>query len=382
MELPVSIHKVVCCAYVGLATVVASSVPSSLPGQELAEFQQLARDVLKELVEINTAHSAAGTLEASESVARRLIAEGFPQEDVTVTEIAPGEGNVVAHLRGRDIGRKPILLLAHLDVVEAYPADWTLPPFEFIEQDGTFYGRGVADDKDEAAIYTAILIKMKREGFVPDRDIIMALTTDEEGGAHNGVDWLLQNRPDLIEAEYALNEGGGGLVVDGEKISNAVQASEKKFQNFSIEVTNPGGHSSRPRQDNAIYDLAAALTAVGAFKLPVNLNEVTTAFFAASAKIVADPAVADAMRRIAADQGDSHAATLLSKDPHYNAMMRTTCVATLLNGGHASNALPQRAQANVNCRILPDESPADVRDALGLAELFDLDRHLVRQFVT
>ncbi len=363
MELTVSIHKIVCCAYIGLSTLVAPPLSS----QELTEFQQLAREVLKELVEINTAHSAAGTLEASENVAQRLINAGFSEEDVTVTEVVPGEGNVVARLRGRDTGRKPILLLAHIDVVEADPADWTLPPFEFIEQDGTFYGRGVADDKDEAAIYTAILIKMKQEGFVPDRDIIMALTTDEEGGAHNGVSWLLQNRPGLIEAEYALNEGGGGLVVDGTRVSNAVQASEKKFQNFLIEVTNPGGHSSRPRRDNAIYDLASALIAVGAFKMPVNLNEVTTAFFAASADIVDDPAVADAMRRIAVDQGDSDAATLLSQNPQYNAMLRTTCVATLLDGGHASNALPQRAQANVNCRILPDETPSDVRDALERA---------------
>ena len=234
MELTVSIHKIVCCAYIGLSTLVAPPLSS----QELTEFQQLAREVLKELVEINTAHSAAGTLEASENVAQRLINAGFSEEDVTVTEVVPGEGNVVARLRGRDTGRKPILLLAHIDVVEADPADWTLPPFEFIEQDGTFYGRGVADDKDEAAIYTAILIKMKQEGFVPARDIIMALTTDEEGGAHNGVSWLLQNQPGLIEAEYALNEGGGGLVVDGTRVSNAVQASEKKFQNFLIEVTN------------------------------------------------------------------------------------------------------------------------------------------------
>ncbi len=330
---------------------VSFSAPTAAFGQQLTDFEQLARDILEELVEINTAHSAQGTLQAAEAMATRLRAAGFEEEDLDISVVAPGEGNVVARLRGRDTGRKPILLLAHIDVVEADPADWTLPPFEFIEQDSTFYGRGVADDKDEAAIYTAILIKMKQEGFVPDRDIIMALTADEEGGGHNGVAWLLENRRELIDAEFALNEGGGGVVVDGQKVSNAVQASEKKFQNFTLEATNPGGHR----------------TAVGAFKLPVNLNEVTTAFFTRSADIVDDPEVADAMRRIVADQTDAEAAAVLSKDPRYNSMMRTSCVATLLDGGHASNALPQRATANVNCRILPDESPADIRDALQRA---------------
>lgn len=346
---------------------VSFAAPAAVFGQQLTDFEQLARDILEELVEINTAHSAQGTLEAAEAMATRLRAAGFAEEDLDISVVAPGEGNVVARLRGRDTGRKPLLLLAHIDVVEADPADWTLPPFEFIEQDSTFYGRGVADDKDEAAIYTAILIKMKQEGFIPDRDIIMALTADEEGGGHNGVAWLLENRRELIDAEFALNEGGGGVVVDGQKVSNAVQASEKKFQNFTLEATNPGGHSSLPRPDNAIYDLAGALTAVGAFKLPVNLNEVTTAFFTRSADIVDDPEVADAMRRIVADQTDAEAAAVLSKDPRYNSMMRTSCVATLLDGGHASNALPQRATANVNCRILPDESPADIRDALQRA---------------
>ena len=341
--------------------------PGPGQGQEPNEFERLARDILAELVNINTAHSVGGTLEASRAVERRLLEEGFPASDIHVIELAPGEGSVVARLRGRDSGRPPLLLLAHIDVVEADPADWTLPPFEFIERDGNFYGRGVADDKDEAAIYAAVLIKMKREGFVPDRDLIMALTSDEEGGGHNGVAWLLENRRDLIDAEYALNEGGGGQLVDGVRVSNAVQASEKKFQNFTLEVTNPGGHSSRPRPDNAIYDLAGALTAVGAFRMPVNLNEVTRAFFSASAEIVDDPEVADAMRRIVADEGDAEAAAVLSRSAHYNAMMRTTCVATLLDGGHASNALPQRATANVNCRILPDESPDDVQAALERA---------------
>ncbi len=357
------LYRVVIGALLGVLAIGQGS----LAAQELTEFEQLARDVLEELVEINTAHSAQGTLEAAQAVARRLYDAGFSEDDVDVSEVAPGEGNVVARIRGRDSGRRPILLLAHIDVVEADPADWTLPPFKFIEEDGTFFGRGVSDDKDEAAIYTSILIKMKREGFQPDRDIIMALTADEEGGGHNGVSWLLENRRELIDAAFALNEGGGGVLVDGVKVSNAVQASEKKFQNFTLEATNPGGHSSVPRPDNAIYDLAGALTAVGAFKLPVNLNEVTTAFFTRSADLVDDREVAEAMRRIVADETDAEAAAVLSRDPRYNSMLRTSCVATLLDGGHASNALPQRATANVNCRILPDESPDDVRDALRRA---------------
>jgi acetylornithine deacetylase/succinyl-diaminopimelate desuccinylase-like protein len=293
----------------------------------------------------------------------RLLAAGFPESDVVVVEPAPRKGNLVARLRGRSTGRRPILLLAHIDVVEADPADWTLPPFEFIEQDGTFYGRGVADDKDEAAIYVTNLIRMKQEGFVPDRDIIVALTADEEGGPVNGVQWLLENRRDLIDAEFTLNEGGGGTLVDGKRISNNVQASEKKYQSFIVEVTNPGGHSSRPRDDNAIYELAEALIRIGKHRFPVNLNEVTQTYFQRTAEIV-EVRLGEAMRRLVSEPTNEEAAAILSEDPGYNARMRTTCVATLLEGGHAPNALPQRARATVNCRILPDESPDDVRRAL------------------
>jgi len=347
-----------------LLAALGAAAPSSGTAQQPDDFRSLARDVLEELIGIDSEHSVGGTLEAAHAVERRLLDAGFAPEDIDVSEVAPGEGNIVARLRGRDTGLRPILLLAHTDVVEADPRDWTLPPFELTERDGTFYGRGVADDKDEAAIYTAILIRMKRQGFVPSRDIIMALTADEEGGAHNGVQWLLENRRELIDAEFGLNEGGGGQVVDGVKVANAVQASEKKFQNFTLEATNPGGHSSQPRPDNAIYDLARALTAVAAHEMPVHLNEVTTAYFSAMAGVVEDPEIADAIRRIVADPSDAEAAAVLSRDPGYNSRLRTTCVATLLDGGHASNALPQRATANVNCRILPDESPDDIRVAL------------------
>ena len=273
------------------------------------------------------------------------------------------KGNLVARLRGSDNGLKPVLLLAHLDVVEARPEDWTLPPFELIERDGTFYGRGTADDKDEAAIYVANLLRMKAEGYVPARDIIVALTADEEGGTENGVEWLLENRPELVNAAFALNEGGGGIFEDGKRGANTVQAAEKKYQDFTLEVTNPGGHSSRPREDNAIYELSDALVRIGQHSFPARLNEVTRAYLRRSAEL-AEPGVAGAMRSLLEDESDTAALALLSRDTRLNSMLRTTCVATMLNGGHAPNALPQRATANVNCRMLPDADPAEVQSTL------------------
>jgi len=354
---------------------LAVSIPLAFPlgaQQPSSDWEELARDILRELIEINTAHSVGGTLEASEAMAARLLDEGFTEADVVVTEVAPREGNLVARLRGRDSGLGAILLLAHIDVVEADPADWTLPPFEFIEREGNFYGRGVADDKDEAAIYVTNLIRMRREGFVPERDIIVALTADEEGGGHNGVAWLLANRPELIQADFALNEGGGGTLRRGTRISNNVQASEKKYLNFTVEATNPGGHSSLPRPDNAIYELSKALLRIGEYDHPVNLNEVTREYFSRTADFV-DDQTGDMMRRVLADPTDTEAVRHLAQEPGYNSRLRTSCVATLLEGGHAPNALPQRATANVNCRILPNEDPQAVltrlREAAGDAEV-------------
>jgi acetylornithine deacetylase/succinyl-diaminopimelate desuccinylase-like protein len=296
-------------------------------------------------------------------MAARLRAAGFPDSDVAVLENAPRKGNLVARLRGRNTGLKPILLLSHIDVVEANAEDWTLPPFQFIERDGTFYGRGVADDKDEGALHLALLMRLKAERFVPDRDIVVALTADEEGGPANGVAWLLERHRALIDAEFALNEGGGGRVVDGKRVSHDVQASEKKVQNFTLEVTNPGGHSSVPIKDNAITHLGDALVKIGAYDFPVRLNDVTRAYFTALAQDV-EPALGAAMRAVVANPRDAAAAAIVSQDRRYNSQLRTTCVATTLEGGHARNALPQRARANVNCRILPDESPDDVRRTL------------------
>jgi acetylornithine deacetylase/succinyl-diaminopimelate desuccinylase-like protein len=336
---------------------------NEIAANDLQPRQQNARDFLEELVNINTTHSVGDNTAAAQAMADRLLAAGFPQEDVQVIEPAPRKGNLVARYRGRDLGLKPLLLLAHIDVVEADPADWTLDPFTFIEQDGYFYGRGTSDDKDEAAIYVANLIRLKEEGFVPDRDIVVALTADEEGGTHNGVRHLLANHRDLIDAEYALNEGGGGSIRDGVYISNNVQASEKVYQSYTLEVTNPGGHSSLPVKDNAIYHLADALTRIRDYDFPVQLNEVTQTYFERTADLE-EGELAAAMRGILQNPPDQSAAQLLSSMPVYNSRMRTTCVATMLDGGHAQNALPQRATAVVNCRVLPGESIDEVQRTL------------------
>jgi len=329
----------------------------------LSEHQALARELLQELIEIDTTDSSGSTTDAAQAMADRLLAAGFPEDDVQVLGPTPRKGNLVARLRGRESGRKPLLLLAHIDVVEADPADWTLDPFTFIEQDGYYYGRGTTDDKDEAAIYIANLIRMKNEDYRPDRDIIVALTADEEGGDHNGVVWLLANHPDLIDAEYALNEGGGGAMKDGVHITNAVQASEKVYQSYTLEVTNPGGHSSLPVKDNAIYTLAEALVRISQHDFPVSLNEVTQLFFERSAELEQGE-LAAAMRGVLKNPPDPSAIAFLSKTPYYNSRLRTTCVATQLNAGHAENALPQRARATINCRVLPGESIAAVQSTL------------------
>jgi acetylornithine deacetylase/succinyl-diaminopimelate desuccinylase-like protein len=351
------------CAIVAVAA--SGSAGAQAP---LNSHQQLARDIYKELIEINTTTDAdpGGTTKAAEAMAARLKAAGFPDADVQVVSSGPRDGNLIARLRGASAsGRKPILLLAHLDVVAARKEDWSsdLDPFTFTERDGYYYGRGTADDKAMAAIWVANLIRMKREGYVPDRDLIVALTADEEGGDHNGVDWLLKNRRELIDAAYALNEGGGGYLKNGKPFSHNVQAAEKVYYDFTWEVRNKGGHSSRPVKDNAIYRLSEALARLSTFEFPVRLNEVTRGYFEKLATVETARAAAD-MRALARNPDDTAAARRLSAHPVYNATMRTTCVATQLEGGHAPNALPQLARANVNCRVLPDHDIADVRETL------------------
>lgn len=347
----------------------AEPLPAVLPSGPSAptspeRYRALARSLLQELVEINTTHGEGDATAAAEAVRARLLEVGFPPEDVAVLAPAPRKGNLVARLRGRNPDLKPIVLLAHIDVVEADPADWTLPPFELVERDGVFYGRGVADDKDEAAIHAANLIRMKEEGFVPERDIVIALTADEEGGPHNGVRFLLEEHRAWVDGAFVINEGGGGLLDEsGRRVSNGVQAAEKKFQNVIFEVTNPGGHSSRPRSDNAIYELARALVKVARHEFPLRITEVVRAHLERSADL-AEAERGRAMRALLADPDDAAALATLARDPRLNAMLRTTCVATLLDAGHASNALPQRATANVNCRIHPDDDPDRVRATL------------------
>jgi acetylornithine deacetylase/succinyl-diaminopimelate desuccinylase-like protein len=316
--------------------------------------QRLARAIYKEMVEINSGYTSGTTTPVAEAAARYLREAGFPASDIFLGGANPKKGNLVVRYKGSGKLR-PLLLLAHIDVVEAKAEDWTLPPFKLTEKDGYFYGRGTTDDKAQAAVWVANLIRFKREGFRPDRDIIVALTADEEGGGpFNGVDWLLKNHRNLIDAEYCLNEGARGQMSKGRKISNDLQAAEKWYLDLRLEVRNKGGHSSQPVADNAIYHLANALVRVSRHEFPLKTNEVTRAHFAGLAKLDATAAGADLAKVAQSDPGAMK--RMAAASPAWNSMLRTTCVATLLEGGHAYNALPQLAAANVNCRVQPDET--------------------------
>jgi len=350
-----------------LPLLTAFGAVSVTAAADLKPEQRALFEIYKELVEINTTDSVGDNTQAARAMAARLVAAGFPQADVQVL-VPPGnakKGNVVARLRGNGT-QKPVLLVAHLDVVEAHKEDWSsdLDPFKLIERDGYYYGRGTADDKAMAAIFVANMIRYRQEGLKPKRDIILALTSDEEGGDYNGVSWLANEHRELIEAEFGLNEGGGGRERDGKKLFNAVQATEKLYRDFDLEITNKGGHSSVPVRDNAIYRLSAALDRLGKFDFPVNLNEVTRAFFERTAALEGGDLGA-AMKAVVQSNGtNANAAATLAQTPAYNSMLRTTCVATMLQAGHARNALPQKATANVNCRILPQDSVQDVQRTL------------------
>jgi acetylornithine deacetylase/succinyl-diaminopimelate desuccinylase-like protein len=346
---------------VGGAMVAASG---TAPAAAQTDHEKLAREIYAELVEINTTDTERGdNTRAAEAMAARLLAAGFEARDVSVLVPAERKGNLVARYRSRNPRARPILLLAHLDVVEARREDWSVDPFTFLERDGFYYGRGTTDDKAMAAIWIANLVRMRKEGFEPDRDIIVALTADEEGGDYNGVMWLLEHHRDRIDAAFALNEGGGGQIRNGEKLLNAVQASEKVYQSFQLEVTNPGGHSSRPTEENAIYRLAGVLGKLAAHRFPVILNDVTREYFRRMAQLEGGQVATD-MAQMAEPAPNASAVQRLSRQPYYNALLRTTCIATMLEGGHAENALPQLARATVNCRILQGESPAAVLQTL------------------
>jgi len=349
-------------AFAVTALIAASTVAAAAQSKP---YEQRARDIYKELIEINTTDTPAGSVtKAAEAMAARLKAAGFADADIHLLGPAPAKFNLVARYRGTG-AKRPMLLLAHLDVVEAKREDWSFDPFVFREQDGWFYGRGTSDDKAMASQFVANLIRLKEEGFKPSRDLILAFTADEEGGDFDGAEWLVKEHRDLVDAEFAINEGGGGNMRQGKYLTNEVQASEKVYQDFKLEVTNSGGHSSMPVKDNAIYHLAQGLARLSAFEFPVQLNEITRGYFERSAAVETDPAIAADMRAVAGPTPDLQAAARLSaKLPYWNSMMRTTCVATRLAGGHANNALPQLATANVNCRMLPGVSPESVKQTI------------------
>jgi acetylornithine deacetylase/succinyl-diaminopimelate desuccinylase-like protein len=350
-----------------IALVAILALASGPAGAEaLSPQQQLAFDIYKELVEINTVTATGDTARAAEAMAARLRAAGFVDDDVQMFSPAPRKGNLVARLRGSG-ARKPILLLAHIDVVPANRDDWTVDPFKLTEQDGYFYARGSGDDKYMAAAFISNLIRYKQEGYKPDRDIVVALETDEEILDHDalGIQWLIKNHRDLIDAEFALNEGGGVGLKDGKPIRNSVQTSEKFSVTYRFDVKNRGGHSAVPVKDNAIYRLAEGLARLSKFDFPPELNETTRAYFERTAQLEGGQTAAD-MRAVLTGPLDpaSPALVRLTANPGYNALLRTTCVATMLEGGQAFNALPQFASATVNCRVMPGESADEVKATL------------------
>jgi len=327
------------------------------------QTKQLAHDIFKQLIEINTTDSVGNVTTAAEAMAKRLRDGGLAEGDLHVAGPNERKKNLVARFRGTG-KRKPILFIGHLDVVEALRSDWTTDPFEFIEKDGYYYGRGTEDMKEGDAILVTNFIRLKKEGYLPDRDLILALTADEEGGSFNGIDWLLREHRDWMEAEYCINLDGGEFEKDKDKrLLAGIQASEKVYVDFQFESRNPGGHSSVPSPDNAIYHLAGALSRLQSYAFPVKINEITRSYFAQTAAMESGPMAAD-MKAATRQPPDSQAVQRLSAMPYYNSLLRTTCVATMLSGGHAPNALPQTARANVNCRIFPGEDPEDVRKAL------------------
>ena len=336
--------------------------------QTASPDQAAFRDLYKELVETNTTYSAGSCTLAAERMAARLKAAGFPETDLhlLVPPDHPKDGNLVAVYPGKDPKAKAVLMLAHIDVVEAKREDWVRDPFKLVEEGGYFYGRGASDDKAQAAIWVDSLIRYRHEGFKPRRTIKMALTCGEEGGGQvNGARWLSQNQRELIDAGIALNEGGAGALDNaGKHVVNNVLVAEKYPVSFTLEVTNPGGHSSRPVKDNAIYHLAMGLTKIGAYDFPARINEATRLHFERMSAILGGEMGAN-MKAALANPPPPQAIAAIARDPGYNSMMRTTCVATMVNAGHALNALPQRATANVNCRILPGEAPETVMATLA-----------------
>jgi acetylornithine deacetylase/succinyl-diaminopimelate desuccinylase-like protein len=353
-----------------LAFTVCLAVPAlaqtALPTASPAD-RALAREIFKQLIEINTTDTPRGNVTtASVAMQKRFLDAGFAPEDVHLLGPDAHKQNLVVRYRAAGHStEKPVLFLCHVDVVEALRSDWHTDPFEFVEKDGYFYGRGTQDMKDSDAALVATFLRLHSEGYKPRRDLILALTADEEGGKFNGAHWLVQQHRDLVDAAFVINPDAGGVELDhGRAVVADVEATEKVYADFQLTAVNPGGHSSRPRPDNAIYELTAALTRLAAYSFPFELNEVTRTYFANLAEQETGQGAAD-IRAILATPPDMAAAARLSAEPSFNSNFRTTCVATRLSGGHANNALPQTAQANVNCRIFPGHSPEEIRQQLS-----------------
>ncbi|MGZ5040150.1 MAG: M20/M25/M40 family metallo-hydrolase [Usitatibacter sp.] len=346
-----------------LAALAACAIRAA-PAQAPSPQDALTLEIYRELIEINTVHPDGDNTAAARAMARRLLDAGFDARDVQVYEPAPRKGNLVARYRGTGELR-PLLLLAHIDVVDARKEDWSdgLDPFRLTERDGYYYGRGTLDDKAMAAIYVANLIRYRREGWRPKRDLVVALTADEEGGTHNGMAFLLKNHRADIDAELALNEGGGGVWRNGKPFVQGVQVGEKFYQTYTFEATSAGGHSSVPTHENAIYDLAGALERLSALQFPARVSLITRLYFARLAATETGT-LAQALTAISRNEATDAQLAEASTEPRYNAQLRTTCVATRLEAGHADNALPQRAKAVVNCRLLPGDKPEMVEAEL------------------
>src|SRR5271165_5934146 len=345
----------------GVATFLCGTLifAASLRAQNTPAVNTEARAIFQQLIEINTSDSVGSVTNASEAMALRLLAAGFSEKDVVVAGPNDRKKNLVVRYHGSG-RKKPILFIGHLDVVEARREDWTTDPYEFVEKDGFFYGRGTQDMKEGDAILVESFLRLKREGFIPDRDLIIALTADEEGGDFNGVDWLIKEHRDWIDAEYCINLDGGEFEkLKGKRVLAGLQASEKVYADFQFETFNPGGHSSVPGAENAIYELAAALLKLQAYSFPVKISEITRNYFSHSAELTSGK-LAEDLHDVSKQPADPTAIKRLSAIPYYNSLLHTTCVATMLSGGHAPNALPQTAKANVNCRIFPGEAPQEV----------------------
>lgn len=346
---------------------ILSLMSSTVFADALRESQEEFRKIYRQLIEINTTFSEGSCTEAAAAMAGHLKSAGLPDRNIHLITPPdwPRQGNLVATLPGHDEDAGAVLLLAHIDVVEANPADWERDPFTLIEEDGYFFGRGTMDDKHMAAIFVDIMLRMVRSGYQPDKTVKLALTCGEETpNRFNGVRYLLEHHRDLIEADFAINEGAWGVLdSDQQPVFHGIQAGEKTYQNYRLEVTNPGGHSSRPRTDNAINELAAALLRIAAFEFPVEFNATTRAYFNRLATIKTGQEAQD-LKAVARSLPDPDALARLKTNPLYNSVLHTTCVATQLDAGHAPNALPQRAAANVNCRIFPGNTQEDVRQAL------------------